>query len=318
MRVHRPLIIYAKDGGITRACTFAHLYDRPCLTVVTRRVPLSHATLLVPQSVTFLELSLLMWPRSISFSLPRAAMWAVLSFGRRLRFRRLTRYSALRRSHQPPRRGAQRRTHFMPVFCHASWVITEPCPAPYFLRGRSCTMVLRIACLSCRCEPSSHRACASLRTPVRLISALRRAVSSWDCRTNADLSRLINSDEVQSKINPPKEGQAASSLKVRPRTRQFCFRSINLNEIGGLILVLSIRPPSHQVNPLKSTAAMVKLNPAAGEMKKRARYAVKTSRGGRLIFSFTDARLPSCACSAERNKNRPRRLRLQRRKRSVP
>merc|ERR1719271_1251930 len=62
---------------------------------------------------------------------------------------------------------------------------------------------------------------------------------------NADLSRLINSDEVQSKINPPKEGQAASSLKV---------------------------------NPLKSTAAMVKLNPAAGEMKKRAREEQKSAK----------------------------------------
>jgi large subunit ribosomal protein L4e len=55
--------------------------------------------------------------------------------------------------------------------------------------------------------------------------------------SNADLSRLINSDEVQTQINPPKEGQAPSVLKC---------------------------------NPLKSDAALAKLNPAAAERKKRA------------------------------------------------
>ena len=35
--------------------------------------------------------------------------------------------------------------------------------------------------------------------------------------TNADLSRLINSDEVQTKINAPKAGQAPKVLKVRPQ-----------------------------------------------------------------------------------------------------
>jgi len=58
--------------------------------------------------------------------------------------------------------------------------------------------------------------------------------------TNSDLSRLINSDEVQSKINPPKEGQAKGVLKC---------------------------------NPLKSAATMAALNPAAPELKKRAREA---------------------------------------------
>ena len=55
--------------------------------------------------------------------------------------------------------------------------------------------------------------------------------------TNADLSRLINSDEVQSKINAPKEGTAKAVLKC---------------------------------NPLKSASAMEKLNPAAATIKKRA------------------------------------------------
>jgi large subunit ribosomal protein L4e len=57
---------------------------------------------------------------------------------------------------------------------------------------------------------------------------------------NSDLSRLINSDEVQSKINPPTEGQEAAVLKC---------------------------------NPLKSFVAMSKLNPAAAVQKKRAREA---------------------------------------------
>jgi len=56
--------------------------------------------------------------------------------------------------------------------------------------------------------------------------------------TNADLSRLINSDEVQSKINAPKVGTAPKVLRG---------------------------------NPLKSAATMEKLNPAAATQKKRAR-----------------------------------------------
>ena len=52
---------------------------------------------------------------------------------------------------------------------------------------------------------------------------------------NSDLSRLINSDEVQSKINAPKEGTAPGVIKV---------------------------------NPLRSKAAMDILNPYAATAKK--------------------------------------------------
>jgi len=55
--------------------------------------------------------------------------------------------------------------------------------------------------------------------------------------TNSDLSRLINSDEVQSKVNAPKVGTAAKQLKH---------------------------------NPLKVASAMEKLNPAAAAAKTRA------------------------------------------------
>jgi large subunit ribosomal protein L4e len=57
---------------------------------------------------------------------------------------------------------------------------------------------------------------------------------------NSDLSRLINSDEVQSKVNAPKEGTAPAVLKR---------------------------------NPLKSADAMDALNPFAAEAKKRSRDA---------------------------------------------
>merc|ERR1719502_1018105 len=53
---------------------------------------------------------------------------------------------------------------------------------------------------------------------------------------NADLSRLINSDEVQSKVNAPKVGSAPAVLKL---------------------------------NPLKSAIGLAAINPAA-ELKKRA------------------------------------------------
>jgi len=56
--------------------------------------------------------------------------------------------------------------------------------------------------------------------------------------SNADLSRLINSDEVQSKVNPPKEGAAPAVMKA---------------------------------NPLTSATAMAAVNPAAAAGKKRAR-----------------------------------------------
>jgi len=56
--------------------------------------------------------------------------------------------------------------------------------------------------------------------------------------TNSDLSRLINSDEVQSKVNAPKEGTAPAVLKR---------------------------------NPLKVASVMEELNPAAPAAKKRAK-----------------------------------------------
>lgn len=59
---------------------------------------------------------------------------------------------------------------------------------------------------------------------------------------NSDLSRLINSDEIQSKVNPPKEGTKRSVLKV---------------------------------NPMKNAAAMELLNPAAAAIKKRYAEAQK-------------------------------------------
>jgi len=58
--------------------------------------------------------------------------------------------------------------------------------------------------------------------------------------TNSDLSRLINSDEIQSKINAPKMGQPKAVMKC---------------------------------NPFKNVMAMEKVNPAASEIKKRAREA---------------------------------------------
>jgi len=55
--------------------------------------------------------------------------------------------------------------------------------------------------------------------------------------TNSDLSRLINSDEVQSKVNAPKEGSKPAVLKC---------------------------------NPLKSATALEAVNPAGPAIKKRA------------------------------------------------
>jgi len=63
--------------------------------------------------------------------------------------------------------------------------------------------------------------------------------------TNADLSRLINSDEVQSVVNAPKEGQVKGALKL---------------------------------NPLKSAAAMEALNPASAAARKRAREASEAGK----------------------------------------
>ena len=57
---------------------------------------------------------------------------------------------------------------------------------------------------------------------------------------NSDLSRLINSDEVQSKVNAPKEGSKPAVLKC---------------------------------NPLKSASALAAINPAGPTIKKRAAEA---------------------------------------------
>merc|ERR1719183_877052 len=62
---------------------------------------------------------------------------------------------------------------------------------------------------------------------------------------NADLSRLINSDEVQSVVNAPKEGTA---------------------------------PKARKANPLKSAKAMDVLNPAAATFKKAATEAQATKK----------------------------------------
>jgi len=62
---------------------------------------------------------------------------------------------------------------------------------------------------------------------------------------NADLSRLINSDEIQSKINAPRDGQKTAVLKL---------------------------------NPLKSKMGMETLNPLAADAKKRAAAAAGTAK----------------------------------------
>merc|ERR1719409_2468038 len=72
--------------------------------------------------------------------------------------------------------------------------------------------------------------------PARLPSAMM---------ANSDLSRLINSDEVQSKINAPKEGQKPAAMKR---------------------------------NPLKVASVMEELNPAAPEAKKRAAADLAASK----------------------------------------
>ena len=66
--------------------------------------------------------------------------------------------------------------------------------------------------------------------------------------TNSDLSRLINSDEVQSKVLPPKEGSAARGLKR---------------------------------NPLKSAEAMDALNPHAAAARKKARTDQQAAEGAK-------------------------------------
>lgn len=65
---------------------------------------------------------------------------------------------------------------------------------------------------------------------------------------NSDLSRLINSDEVQSKVNAPKEGTKPAVLKC---------------------------------NPMKSTSAMEALNPFAIEAKKKNAAAQKANEAAK-------------------------------------
>jgi len=81
---------------------------------------------------------------------------------------------------------------------------------------------------------------------------------------NSDLSRLINSDEVQSKINAPKEGTAPSVLKR---------------------------------NPMKNAEAMALLNPAAEATKKRAAAAQKAAeeKKAKLVAAKRAGKAPSSA-----------------------
>jgi len=79
--------------------------------------------------------------------------------------------------------------------------------------------------------------------------------------TNSDLSRLINSDEVQSKINAPKAGSA---------------------------------PAVQKLNPLKSKAAMAALNPASVAGKKRAAEEQAAAKGKKKA-KRTDTKAKSAA-----------------------
>ena len=45
--------------------------------------------------------------------------------------------------------------------------------------------------------------------------------------TNADLSRLINSDEVQSVVNAPKQGQKPRGLKCNPLKNAKAMEAVN-------------------------------------------------------------------------------------------
>ena len=84
---------------------------------------------------------------------------------------------------------------------------------------------------------------------------------------NSDLSRLINSDEVQSKVNPPKAGKAPSVLRA---------------------------------NPLKCSATMAQLNPAADAAKKRAQTKQKSAEEAKA--KLRDARRKGTAKSTPKAK----------------
>jgi len=86
--------------------------------------------------------------------------------------------------------------------------------------------------------------------------------------TNSDLSRLINSDEVQSKVNAPKEGTKPAVLKR---------------------------------NPLKVDSVMEELNPAAAAAKKRAieKQTAATAAKAALVAKRRAGKAPSRAVPAE-------------------
>jgi len=86
--------------------------------------------------------------------------------------------------------------------------------------------------------------------------------------TNSDLSRLINSDEVQSKVNAPKEGTKPATLKR---------------------------------NPLKVAAVMEELNPAAGAAKKRAveKQKAAVEAKAKLVKARREGKAPSRAIPKE-------------------
>jgi len=75
---------------------------------------------------------------------------------------------------------------------------------------------------------------------------------------NSDLSRLINSDEIQSKINAPKEGTKPAVLKT---------------------------------NPLKSAAAMAVLNPFAAEYKKKNAAAQTAAEKAKKVTKKIDKKV---------------------------
>jgi len=79
---------------------------------------------------------------------------------------------------------------------------------------------------------------------------------------NSDLSRLINSDEIQSKINAPKAGSA---------------------------------PAVQKFNPLKSAKTMADLNPASVAAKKRARDEHAAAAKGKKKAKKTDTKAKATA-----------------------
>ena len=83
------------------------------------------------------------------------------------------------------------------------------------------------------------------------------------CMTNADVARLINSDEVQSIVNPAKEGGMLGELPLGAK----------------------------KSNPLKNRAAMLKLNPYFATIQKN-----EMSGATKRSASSTAPRRRTCAC----------------------